>query len=196
MRTMMLGLAIAAAYGGAAAAQDRPKQVIDELTAQLEPTRTVVYKTVGERELRLHLFLPEGHKPSDLAKTKHHGSAEFTAPLNVINVPDAPSDERCDGSKSIVKGLTGNQTLAPGVYGNLTIKDTTREVALDVERLGVVKDPWGNERAAFSAKTSVNRGDFGLTWNQALETGGVMVGDRIDIEIEIEAVRQADAKTA
>lgn len=82
------------------------------------------------------------------------------------------------------------------VLGKLTIKDVTREVALDVEQLGLVKDPWGNERAAFSGKTSVNRGDFGLTWNQALETGGVMVGDKIEIEIEIEAVRQAETKTA
>lgn len=82
------------------------------------------------------------------------------------------------------------------LVGKLTIKDVTREVTLDVERLGTVKDPWGNQRAAFSAKTSVNRGDFGLTWNQALETGGVMVGDRIDIEIEVEAVRQAEAKLA
>ncbi len=82
------------------------------------------------------------------------------------------------------------------LVGRLTIKDVTRDVALDVERLGAVKDPWGNERAAFSAKTSVNRGDFGLTWNQALETGGVVVGDRIDIEIEIEAVRQAETKIA
>jgi polyisoprenoid-binding protein YceI len=82
------------------------------------------------------------------------------------------------------------------LVGKLTIKDVTREVTLDVERLGTVKDPWGNQRAAFSAKTSVNRGDFGLTWNQALETGGVMVGDRIDIEIEVEAVKQAEAKLA
>lgn len=82
------------------------------------------------------------------------------------------------------------------VVGELTIKGVTREVALDVEHLGMAKDPWGNERAAFSAKTSVDRKDFGLTWNQALETGGVLVGDRIDIEIEIQAVRQAATKVA
>ena len=82
------------------------------------------------------------------------------------------------------------------LLGSLTIKDVTREVALDVERHGEVKDPWGNQRAAFSAKTSINRGDFGLTWNQALETGGVMVGDTIQIEIEIEAVKQAESKIA
>ena len=82
------------------------------------------------------------------------------------------------------------------LLGALTIKDVTREVVLDVERLGEVKDPWGNQRAAFSAKTSLNRGDFGLTWNQALETGGVMVGDTIAIEIEVQAVRQVETKTA
>jgi polyisoprenoid-binding protein YceI len=80
--------------------------------------------------------------------------------------------------------------------GNLTIKGITREVVLSVERLGQAKDPWGNERAAFSAKTSLDRKDFGLTWNQALETGGVMVGERVDLEIEIEAVRQAASKVA
>jgi polyisoprenoid-binding protein YceI len=80
--------------------------------------------------------------------------------------------------------------------GALTIKDVTRDVVLDVEQLGLAKDPWGNERAAFSATTSIDLRDFGLTWNQVLETGGVMVGDRIDIAIDIEAVRQAATKAA
>jgi polyisoprenoid-binding protein YceI len=82
------------------------------------------------------------------------------------------------------------------VDGALTIKGITREVALDVEVLGQAKDPWGNERAAFSATTSINRQEFGLTWNQVLETGGVMVGDRIDIAIDIEAVRQVATQAA
>ena len=82
------------------------------------------------------------------------------------------------------------------LVGQLTIKGVTREVALEVERLGELKDPWGNQRAAFSAKTAIDRKDFGLTWNQVLETGGVAVGDRINIEIEIEAVRQAGVKVA
>jgi polyisoprenoid-binding protein YceI len=82
------------------------------------------------------------------------------------------------------------------LVGELTLKGITREVALTVERGGEARDPWGNERAAFSAKTSINRSDFGLTWNQALETGGVIVGERVDLEIEIEAVRQAATKVA
>lgn len=82
------------------------------------------------------------------------------------------------------------------VDGALTIKGVTRDVTLDVEVLGQAKDPWGNERAAFSATTSIDRREFGLTWNQVLETGGVMVGDRIDIAIDIEAVRQVATQVA
>ena len=82
------------------------------------------------------------------------------------------------------------------LVGTLTIKGITRDVVLSVERHGQARDPWGNERAAFSAKTSIDRKDFGLTWNQALETGGLMVGERVDLEIEIEAVRQAATKVA
>ena len=89
---------------------------------------------------------------------------------------------------------TGGDELR--LVGQLTIKGITREVALQVEQLGKVQDPWGNERAAFSAKTAIDRKDFGLTWNQVLETGGVAVGDRVNLEIEVEAVRQANVKVA
>jgi polyisoprenoid-binding protein YceI len=82
------------------------------------------------------------------------------------------------------------------VVGDLTMKGITREVILRVEQHGQAKDPWGNLRAAFSAKTSIDRKDFGLTWNQVLETGGVMVGDRVEIEAEIQAVRQVEAQVA
>jgi polyisoprenoid-binding protein YceI len=82
------------------------------------------------------------------------------------------------------------------VHGQLTIRDVTREVVLEVEYGGQAKDPWGNTRAAFTAKTSVNRGDFGLKWNQALETGGVLVGERIEIELEVQAVQAAGVQAA
>ena len=75
------------------------------------------------------------------------------------------------------------------VIGDLTIRDVTREVPLDVEFGGRAKDPWGNERAGFTARASIERKDFGLGWNQVLEAGGVLVGDRVDIDIELEAVK-------
>ncbi len=83
------------------------------------------------------------------------------------------------------------------VVGDLTIKGITREVILQVEQNGQAKDPWGNLRVAFSAKTAIDRKDFGLAWNQVLETGGLAVGERVNIEIELQAVRQqAGAKVA
>jgi polyisoprenoid-binding protein YceI len=82
------------------------------------------------------------------------------------------------------------------VIGDLTIRGITREVVLRVEQHGQAKDPWGNVRAAFSAKTTIDRKDFGLTWNQALETGGVLVGDKVEIEAEIQAVKQVAAQVA
>jgi polyisoprenoid-binding protein YceI len=74
------------------------------------------------------------------------------------------------------------------VTGGLTIHGVTKPVKLDVEELGGGKDPWGNQRVAFSAKARIDRGEFGLKWNQALETGGVLVGEHIDIEIDVEAI--------
>jgi polyisoprenoid-binding protein YceI len=76
------------------------------------------------------------------------------------------------------------------VRGDLTIRGVTREVALHAEELGRGKDPSGNEGLHFSAKGSINREDFGLKWNQAIETGGVLVGEKVDFEIVV-AVRQS-----
>jgi polyisoprenoid-binding protein YceI len=82
------------------------------------------------------------------------------------------------------------------IVGDLTIRDVSREVVLDVDYGGVGKDPWGNERVGFTAKASLDRRDFGLKWNQALEVGTVLVGERVDIEIEIEAVRASEQRAA
>jgi polyisoprenoid-binding protein YceI len=82
------------------------------------------------------------------------------------------------------------------IIGDLTIRDVTQEVPLEAEYLGRSKDPWGNERSGFVASASVDRKDFGLRWNQVLEAGGVLVGDRVDIEIDLQAVRAAAAQAA
>ena len=75
------------------------------------------------------------------------------------------------------------------VRGDLTIRDTTKEVVLDVEDLGRVKDPWGGDRASFSATGKLQRSEYGLQWNQALEAGGVMVSDEVKLIIEAQLVR-------
>lgn len=79
------------------------------------------------------------------------------------------------------------------VSGDLTIRDVTRPITLQVDPLPpAVSDPWGNTKRGATARASVNRKDFGLTWNVALETGGFVVGDKVDIEIEVELVKARD----
>jgi len=79
--------------------------------------------------------------------------------------------------------------------GELTIHGVTRPVELDIEQAGRVKDPWGNDRVGFTARAAIDRTDFGLRWNMALETGGLVVGNKVEIELEVEAVAAA-AKAA
>jgi polyisoprenoid-binding protein YceI len=82
------------------------------------------------------------------------------------------------------------------LLGDLTIRDVTREVILDVSAEGRLTDPWGAERAGFSAHGTIDRTDFGLTWNQTLEAGGVLVGNEVTISVEVELIRQAKQATA
>ena len=74
------------------------------------------------------------------------------------------------------------------LVGDLTIRDQTREVNLEVEETGRGKDPWGNARIGFVARTQISRSEWGLKWNQALEAGGVLVSDKVDIEIEAQVI--------
>ncbi len=82
------------------------------------------------------------------------------------------------------------------VVGDLALHGVVREVTLEAEFAGTGKDPWGNERAGFSAKAAIDRRDFGLVWNAALETGGVLVGEKVEIAIELEAVKKVAAAPA
>lgn len=76
------------------------------------------------------------------------------------------------------------------VVGDLTIRGTTKEVALKGSFRGENTDPWGNVRAGFTASTVINRHDYGLSWNKALETGGFVVGDEVTIRLEVQGVRK------
>jgi polyisoprenoid-binding protein YceI len=88
------------------------------------------------------------------------------------------TDVAVDGDEIILKG-------------DLTIKDTTAPVTLELEYGGTAKDPFGNIRAGFEGKTTVNRKDWGLTWNAALETGGVLVSEKVTLEFEISLIKTA-----
>jgi polyisoprenoid-binding protein YceI len=75
------------------------------------------------------------------------------------------------------------------VTGDLTLHGVTKEIAFDVSREGAGKDPWGNDRVAFSGRGSLNRIDYGLSWNQALEAGGVLVSEKVEFDIEVSAIK-------
>jgi polyisoprenoid-binding protein YceI len=96
----------------------------------------------------------------------------------------------------VSKRVDGNVSGEFKVVGDLTIRGTTREVTLDVTAEGRGMDPWGNLRAGFNAKGKINRSEFGLTWNQALEAGGVAVSDEVKLLIDVELVRQNAAVDA
>jgi polyisoprenoid-binding protein YceI len=91
--------------------------------------------------------------------------------------------------KSTAVSRSGNDF---SMVGDLTVHGVTKSVTLAAEYAGRVKDPWGGERIGFTAKTSLNRADYGLVWNKAIEAGGVVVGDKVEIEIEVEAVRKTE----
>lgn len=90
----------------------------------------------------------------------------------------------------VSKRIEGDPNAKFRAIGDLTIRGTTKEVVLDVVAEGRGKDPWGNDRAGFSATGKVSRESFGLLWNQALETGGVAVGDEVKLTLDFELIRQ------
>jgi polyisoprenoid-binding protein YceI len=88
-----------------------------------------------------------------------------------------------------IKFVSSSYNASEGkITGDLTIRDVTKSVTLDVEFAGTNKDPWGNQKAGFSLSGKINRTDFGLAWNAALETGGVLVSEEVRISAEIQFV--------
>ncbi len=114
----------------------------------------------------------------DEQRDGHLRSADF---LDVENHPEISFR-----STSVAEAGSGRWE----VRGDLTVVGTTQSVVLDLELNGLATDPWGGSRAVYSASTKIDREAFGLTWNQALETGGVLVGKQVAIELEIETVKQ------
>ncbi len=126
--------------------------------------------------------------------------AQATLSVSSINTMDAKRDDHLKGpdffDASKYPSITFKTNKVDKVsdaafkaYGDLTIHGVTKPVTLDVTYGGSAKDPWGKERAAFEARTVINRKDFGLTWSKTIETGGLVVGDDVQITLEIEGVK-------
>jgi polyisoprenoid-binding protein YceI len=113
-------------------------------------------------------------------RDQHLHSADF---LDVANHPTISFKSRR------VEGARIEEGARFKVVGDLTIRGTTREVTLDASYEGQGKDPWGGERMSFAASTKIDRRDFGLTWNQALEAGGILVSNDIKLTIDAQAVK-------
>lgn len=116
------------------------------------------------------------------------GVADRDAHLRGADFLDVEKFPTLEFRSTGIKSVEGNTFV---LTGDLTIKDVTRPVELEVEFEGCGRSPFGHDIFGFSATTEIDREDFGLTWNVALETGGVLVSKKIKIEIEGEAVRQA-----
>ncbi len=137
------------------------------------------------------LVTPEGKE--DFTKAK----VDFTVKAASINTNNAKRDEHLrspeffDTAKFADAKFVSTKIAASGkdkykLTGDLTIHGVTKPVTFDATFTGKNKDPWGNDKIAFVASTQINRKDFGLTWNKALETGGVVVGDEVKMDLEME----------
>lgn len=116
------------------------------------------------------------------------GNEQRDAHLRSADFLDVENDPVISFRSKRVHGAAGRTGDSFEMTGDLTIRGTTREVTLEVTYEGKIRDLQGKERAGFSATTTIDRRDFGLVWNQALETGGLLVGNEISIAIEAEAV--------
>jgi polyisoprenoid-binding protein YceI len=140
----------------------------DFLTAEIDFWMNPESVTTSDEKRNAHL------KSVDFFDVKNHKEITFTS--NTI--------EKVDGDSSYE------------LWGDLTIKGITKKIKLDVEFDGVIKDPWGAEKAGFSINGKINRKDWELNWNTTLEAGGVLVGDTVNISCEIELLKQEELEEA
>lgn len=136
-----------------------------------------------------------------------NSSVEVTIEVNTVDTrePDRDKDLRSERFFDVAHFPTMTfkskkvEQVAPGklrVTGDLTIRGTTREVTLDVDGpTAPVRDPWGNQRLAATATTKINRQDYGVKWNAKLDNGGVVVGDEVNITLDVEMIQKTSAKS-
>ena len=137
------------------------------------------------------------YDPKQVTKTKIQGTVDVAS----VDTDDAKRDEHLrspdffDVATHPKMTFESTKVIKDGdgyvAVGNLTLRGVTKEVRMPVEFSGPIKDPWGNHRIGFSASTTINRQDFGVKWNKTLDAGGAVVGDKVRIMLEGEAVKQA-----
>jgi len=120
------------------------------------------------------------------------GAADRDAHLRSADFFDAEHYPEITFLSKRVEGKFAGEGDKFRMVGDLTIRDTTIEVALDCEFAGRGQDPWGKERAGFTAHGEIDRREWGLKWNQAIETGGVLVANKVKIDAEVQFVKQGD----
>ena len=147
---------------------------------------------------KFNQFEAEITNEDDAFATSH---ITFTAEVNSVDTANADRDNHLRGADffdvdnfaKLSFNSTSIKKVNEGEYkinGDLTIKDVTKNITLDAEYSGLMKDPWGNTKIGLSLNGKINRKDFGLTWNAALETGGVLVGEDIKLAAEVQFVKQ------
>jgi polyisoprenoid-binding protein YceI len=162
-------------------------------TASFSARHMMITKVRGTfKQLSGTIHIAEDPTQSSVTATIQTASIETREPqrdahLKSADFLDAEQFPTIEFASTAVRPVSGIYE----VDGELTVHGVTRPVTLEVEPTGVGKDPWGGTRAGFEATTRINRKDFGMTFNQTLESGGVLVSDRIDITLEVEAVLAA-----
>ena len=183
------------------------------MTATLDPVKTAQTYTIDKTHSEVtfqvrHLLTKVRGRFTEFAGTllfdqEHpdHSSASLTIDASSIDTGTADRDAHLRSDDFFAVGthttltFTSSRVVKTGddtydVVGALTIRGVTKEITLPVTYLGTAKDPWGNSRAGFETNVTINRKDFGLTWNAALETGGFLVGDDVRISLSIQAIAQ------
>ncbi|MDQ6763657.1 MAG: YceI family protein [Bacteroidota bacterium] len=122
------------------------------------------------------------------------GSADRDTHLKGADFFDAENHKEITFIANTYEKVDGDGSYE--LYGDLTIKGITKRIKLDVEFGGVMKDPWGNEKAGFSINGKINRKDWGLTWNATLEAGGVLVSDDVKISCEVQLLKSNEVEAA
>lgn len=176
---------------------------------QIDPAHSHIYFTVRHMmisKVRGHFPVFNGTVNYD-AENPTNTTVDIEADINSINTNDEKRDNHLKSPDFFnatefpimhFKSTKIEQTDEENgkLYGDLTIKNVTKPIVLDVEFAGTAKSPWGTTNAGFSAAATINRQDWDLTWNAPIETGGVLVGDKVKIEIELELIQQLEAVPA